>query len=192
MREPQRVTEKEALDYAVHLVDSWRERLRPDTPDRFFIIEGYRAFKRHDPEAGRRYLTQEVMNANQQVTEDVKQIVLEALREGEPLTQAALWFIEACLLYPGKRVRLVEMPDGSVQVVPDNSKRAKGRKRDTMRDTTILVLIDEVSEKWGFTPTRSTGGEPSAASIVKRALEAVGVYLEEKSIEKIWNNRNKI
>jgi hypothetical protein len=122
----------------------------------------------------------------------VKKIVLEALREGEPLTQAVFWFIEACLLYPGKRVRLVEMPDGSVQVVPDNSKRAKGRKRDTMRDTTILVLIDEVSEKWGFTPTRSTGGEPSAASIVKRALEAVGVYLEEKSIEKIWNNRNKI
>jgi hypothetical protein len=71
---------------------------------------------------------------------------------------------------------------------PEVPRRGRGRKREYMRDDVIAWVVSSICIQWGFSPTRNEATRgPSAISIVKRALEKVGIHLTEAAITKIWD-----
>jgi hypothetical protein len=71
---------------------------------------------------------------------------------------------------------------------PEVPQRGRGRKREYERDDVIAWAVATICIRWEFSPTRNeaTSG-PSAISIVKRALEKIGIHLTEAAITKIWD-----
>jgi hypothetical protein len=67
-------------------------------------------------------------------------------------------------------------------------RRAPGRRPDYSRDNYIAWAVAMICIQWEFSPTRNEATRgPSAISIVKRALEEVGINLTEAVISKIWD-----
>jgi hypothetical protein len=67
-------------------------------------------------------------------------------------------------------------------------RRGPARKPDYSRDNFIAWAVATICIRWKFSPTRNEATKgPSAISIVKRALEEVGVNLTEAAISKIWD-----
>jgi len=70
----------------------------------------------------------------------------------------------------------------------EGPRRKPGRKRDYQRDECIAWVVATICLRWGFSPTRNEAtAEASAISIVKTALEQVGIHLTEAAITKIWD-----
>jgi hypothetical protein len=71
---------------------------------------------------------------------------------------------------------------------PEAPRPGPGRKRNYRRDVVIAWVVAGICIQWEFSATRNeaTSGA-SAISIVKRALEEVGVNLTEAAIVKIWD-----
>jgi len=71
---------------------------------------------------------------------------------------------------------------------PEGPRRGPGRKRDYIRDEVTAFAVSHICLNWKFSPTRNEATtEPSAVSIVKRALEEIDIYLTEAAITKIWD-----
>jgi hypothetical protein len=71
---------------------------------------------------------------------------------------------------------------------PEVPRRGPGRKRNYRRDNFIAWAVAMIFVKWEFSPTRNDATrDASAISIVKRALEEIGVNLTEAAISKIWD-----
>ena len=67
-------------------------------------------------------------------------------------------------------------------------RRGPGRRPDYSRDNCIAWAVATICIQWKFSPTRNEATRgPSAISIVKRALEEVGINLTEAAISKIWD-----
>jgi hypothetical protein len=122
----------------------------------------------------------------------LRELAAAKLERNEPLTGFLQFFIRMYLRYPNMTLRRTEDPSVVRFEMP---KRAAGRKRDDhlARNHVINMVIESLTNKWGFLATRNAAAKhPSAASIVKAALESAGVYLEERSINKIWEDRTAL
>lgn len=100
----------------------------------------------------------------------------------EQLRVAAIILLEAGMPLP---VALGQYVTGILREALPRKHKLANRERDIQ----ICFAVQRIAEQ-GFRPTRnvaSRGGETqSACSIVRAALERMGIYLSEDAIEKIW------
>jgi hypothetical protein len=112
-------------------------------------------------------------------------------RQGDAIAMDATWQIaanfvdEGCVLPEGLRQYIVDLLLG-IETATPAIRRGRAHYANFERDFKIACVIRHIVDR-GFRPTRNNATEnESACSIVKQALQRLGLHLTEGAVVKIW------
>ena len=119
-------------------------------------------------------------------------VVIKFIALGKPFPEPLRYFTMFRLLHPGMTWCYdPDLDEWSGQP----QKRKPGPKSGDwlVRDVTVVHAIHHIVLTWKFQPTRNPATEgPSAASIVRDAMAAVGSKVTEAAVNKIWNENGRV